>query len=253
MNNLKVTKRSDISSGQLKKLRIDGSIPAILYGGTKNNINLSVKKSILKNIIKTDSFMSKVVDLDIDGNLEKVLPKEVSYDALSDEPIHIDFIRIVKGSKLELEIPVKFTNSDKSPGLKKGGVLNIVRRKVKLKCPAENIPEEIVVNLDNTEIGTSIKISAVKLPENITPVITERDFVIATIAAPSIIIEPEKVAETTAEGETVEGEEAAKPEGEKEKPDDKEKSVKSTDEKVKPTKSTDEKSKSPTKETGKKK
>merc|ERR1711964_336674 len=120
---------------------------------------------------------------------------------VSDEPNHIDFIRIVKGSKLTLEIPVKFINHDKSPGLKKGGVLNTVRRKVELKCPVENIPNEIVIDLDNTEIGNSIKISSVKLPENIVPTITDRDFVVATVAVPTILVEPEKTEETTTEGE----------------------------------------------------
>ena len=201
MNILKATKRTTTSTGQINKLRSDGFIPAILYGGKKNNICISLKKLHLRDIIKTETFMSKVVDLDIDGNLEKVLPKDITYDPVSDEPSHIDFMRIVKGSRLVLEVPVKFINYDKSPGLKKGGVLNTVRRKVELKCPAENIPYEIVVNLDNTKIGTSIKISSVKLPENVVPTITDRDFVVATIGAPTILVEPEKTEETTTEGE----------------------------------------------------
>jgi len=201
MNILKATKRTTTSTGQINKLRSDGFIPAILYGGKKNNISISLKKLHLRDIIKTETFMSKVVDLDIDGNLEKVLPKDITYDPVSDEPSHIDFMRIVKGSRLVLEVPVKFINYDKSPGLKKGGVLNTVRRKVELKCPAENIPNEIVVNLDNTKIGTSIKISSVKLPENVIPTIADRDFVVATVAAPTILVEPEKTEETTTEGE----------------------------------------------------
>ena len=201
MNILKATKRTTTSAGQINKLRSDGFIPAILYGGKKNNISISLKKLHLRDIIKTETFMSKVVDLDIDGNLEKVLPKDITYDPVSDEPSHIDFMRIVKGSRLVLEVPVKFINHDKSPGLKKGGVLNTVRRKVELKCPAENIPYEIVVNLDNTKIGTSIKISSVKLPENVIPTIADRDFVVATVAAPTILVEPEKTEETTTEGE----------------------------------------------------
>ena len=201
MNVLKATKRTTTSTGQINKLRSDGFIPAVLYGGKKNNICISLKKLHLRDIIKTETFMSKVVDLDIDGNLEKVLPKDITYDPVSDEPNHIDFMRIIKGSKLALEIPVKFINHDKSPGLKKGGVLNTVRRKVELKCPAENIPNEIVVNLDNTKIGTSIKISSVKLPENVILTITDRDFVIATVVAPTILIEPEKTEEIAAEGE----------------------------------------------------
>ena len=161
--------------------------------------------------------------------------------------------RQVKGSKLILEIPVKFINSDKSPGLKKGGVLNIVRRKVELRCPAENIPDEIVVDLDNTEINSSLKISSVKLPENVLPTITERDFVIATVASPTILVEPEKTEEVPAEGEVpadgVEGtaEGAAPEEG-------KEKSAKGADEKGKTAPTDKSKSSNPSgeKETKKK-
>ncbi len=206
MNILKATKRTVVSTGQTNKLRSDGLIPAVLYGGKKNNINISLKMLHLQNFIKTETFMSKVFDLDIDGSAEKALPRDIAYDPVSDEPIHIDFMRITKGSKLTLEIPVKFINSDKSPGLKKGGVLNIVRRKVELKCPAENIPNEIVVDLDNTEINSSLKISSVKLPENVIPTIIDRDFVIATVAPPTILVEPEKTEEAAAEGDSpVEG------------------------------------------------
>jgi len=202
MNILKATKRNTTSTGQVSKLRQEGFIPAVLYGGEKSNLKITLKKLHLENVIKTDTFMSKVFDLEIDGSPEKALPRDVSYDPISDEPIHIDFMRITKGSKIILEIPVKFINSEKSPGLKKGGVLNIVRRKVELKCPAENIPNEIVVDLDNTEINTSLKISSVKLPENVLPTITDRDFVIATVVAPTILVEPEKTEETAAaEGE----------------------------------------------------
>ena len=201
MNILKATKRTTASTGQINKLRLDGFIPAILYGGEKNNIKLSLKRIHLLEVIKTETFMSKVFDLDIDGSSEKAVARDISYDPLSDEPIHIDFMRIVKGSKLTLNIPVKFINYEKSPGLKKGGVLNIVRRKVELVCPAENIPNEIIIDLDNTEINSSLKISSVKLPENVLPTITDRDFVIATVASPTILVEPEKTEETTAEGE----------------------------------------------------
>ena len=261
MNILKATKRTTASTGQINKLRSDGFIPAILYGGKKNNICISLKKLHLRDIIKTETFMSKVVDLDIDGNLEKVLPKDITYDPVSDEPSHIDFMRIVKGSRLVLEVPVKFINHDKSPGLKKGGVLNTVRRKVELKCPAENIPNEIVVNLDNTKIGTSIKISSVKLPENVVPTITDRDFVVATVAAPTILVEPEKTEETTTEGEIpVEGvvEDAATTEEGKDKsakPSDdktKDKSIKPTDDKAKTASGNKEKSLNKEKETKKK-
>ncbi len=201
MNILKATKRTSTSTGQVNKLRSAGFIPAVLYGGKKNNINISLKKLQLQDLVRTETFMSKVFDLDIDGNPEKVLPREIAYDPVSDEAIHIDFIRIIKGSVLNLEISVKFINFEKSPGLKKGGVLNIVRRKVELKCPTENIPDEIVVDLYNTEINSSLKISSVKLPENVVPTIADRDFVIATVVAPTILVEPEKIEETAEEGE----------------------------------------------------
>jgi len=250
MNILKATKRSITSSGKVNKLRSEGFIPAILYGGKKNNLSISLKKLHLQDLVRTETFMSEVVDLEIDGNTEKVLPKDIAYDPVSDEPLHIDFMRIVKGSRLILEIPVKFINSEKSPGLKKGGVLNIVRRKVELKCPAENIPNEIVVDLDNTEINTSLKISSVKLPENIVPTITDRDFVIATVVAPTILVETKKVEETVAEGEvpaegaedtesTIKTEEGkdktAKPSDDKAKAasDDKRKTAKPSDDKAK--------------------
>jgi len=232
MNILKATKRTVTSAGQTNKLRSDGLIPAVLYGGKKDNINITLKKLQLQEIINTETFMSKVVDIDIEGSKEKVLPREVSYDPVSDEPIHIDFMRIAKGSKLILEIPVKFINFDKSPGLKKGGVLNTVRRKVELKCPAEKIPDEIVVDLNNTEIGSSLKISSITLPEDVVPTITDRDFVIATVVSPSIIIEPEKVEETEA---AAEGEAAADTtlEGEAKGEESKEKTAKPSDDKTK--------------------
>jgi len=224
MISLKATKRDTKTTGQVNKLRSDGFIPAVLYGGSKDNLNISLKKLFIEDVIKTESFKSRVFNLEVDGNSEKVLPRDVAFDAVSEEPVHIDFVRVVKGSKIILEIPVKFINSDKSPGLKKGGVLNIVRRKIELKCPAENIPEEIVVDLNNTEIGTSIKISSVKLPENVTPTIVDRDFVVATVASPTIVVEPVKVEETAegevpAEGaaEAVSDDKDAK-EGEKDKP-----------------------------------
>ena len=232
----------------------------MLYGGKKDNLNISLKKLHLQNIINTETFMSKVYELDIDGTSEKALARDVSYDPVSDEPIHIDFMRITKGSQLVLEIPVKFINSDKSPGLKKGGVLNIVRRKVELKCPAENIPDEIVVDLDNTEINSSLKISSVKLPENVSPTISDRDFVIATVAPPTILVEPEKTEEVAADGE-VPAEGAAEGAADGAVPEEgKDKSAKGADDKGKASpadkeksaKTSDDKGKTANKETKKK-
>ncbi len=228
MSDLKATKRERVKTGANNKLRAAGFIPAILYGGKDPNQNISVSKKEISNIINSDTFLSKVLELDIDGKKEKVIPRDIAFHVVSEEPIHIDFMRIVSGKKIILEIPVKFINHPDSPGLKRGGVLNIVRRKVELKCPAENIPNEIVVDLAGTDIGTSIKISSVKLPENVIPTITDRDFVVATVAAPTVIKEPEKPAEETAaegaEGDSqAEGAEVVTKEGEGTKKDEKSK------------------------------
>ena len=220
MSTIEATIRNTKTKGDISSLRIKGSIPAIIYGGSEKNQKISLGKKNIKNLIEKENFLSNIISLSIDGKPESVLPKEIAWDPITDEPIHIDFLRIVKGATVVLEIPVKFINNDKSLGLKRGGVLNIVRRKVELKCPAANIPTELVVDLDNLDIGASIKISSINLPENVFPVIQGRDFVVATIAAPTIIKEPEKPAEeTTEEGaevaaEDAEGEEKAA-EGEK--------------------------------------
>ena len=229
MSNLKAIKRESTSSGANNKLRSEGLIPAILYGGKDANKNISVGKKDLKNLVNSDTFLSKVLELDIDGKKEKVIPRDVAFHVVSEEPIHIDFMRIVAGKKIILEIPVKFINHPDSPGLKRGGVLNIVRRKVELKCPAENIPNEITIDLAGTDIGTSIKISSVKLEGNVVPTITDRDFVIATVASPTVMKEPEKPSESEAtaegaEGEApVEGAEAASKDGDATKKDEKSK------------------------------
>ena len=209
MSNLKATKRESTSTGSNNKLRSEGLIPAILYGGKDANLNISIQKKEIKNLINSDTFLSKVLEIEINGKKEKVIPRDVAFNVVSEEPIHIDFMRIVSGKKIILEIPVKFINHPDSPGLKRGGVLNIVRRKVELKCPAESIPNEIVVDLAGTDIGTSIKISSVKLQENVVPTISDRDFVIATVASPTVIKEPEKPAEGEATAEGAEGEAAA--------------------------------------------
>ena len=216
INNLRAAKRETKTKGQLNILRTKGFIPAILYGGKSPNLKISIEEKFVKDILRSENFLSTVFDIDIDGKKEKVIPREVTYHVLSERPTHIDFMRIVGGSEIILEIPVKFINSEKSTGIKRGGVLNIVRRKVELKCPTENIPTELVVDLDNLDIGASIKISSINLPDNVTPTIQGRDFVIATVAAPTIVKEPEKPAEETAEG--VEGVEGATEEGSTEAP-----------------------------------
>ena len=204
MSLIQATIRNTKSKGQLNALRDDGKVPGIMYGGETANEKISISKKEVKILISKDNFLSNVISINLDGKEQKVLPRDITFDTVSDEPIHVDFLRIVEGAKIILEIPVKFINNELSPGLKRGGVLNIVRRKVELKCPTENIPTELTVDLDGLDIGSSIKISSIKLPENVTPTIQGRDFVIATVAAPTVVKEPEKPAAEGAEGEAAE-------------------------------------------------
>ena len=232
MSTIQATIRETKTKGQVNELRSKGNVPGIVYGGEQPNEKISITTKELKNLINRENFLSNVISISLDGKEQKVLTRNIAFDTVTDEPIHFDLMRIVKGGKIILEIPVKFINNELSPGLKRGGVLNIVRRKVELRCPAENIPTELVVDLEGLDIGTSIKISSINLPENVTPTIQGRDFVIATVAAPTVVKEPEKPAEA-AEGEAVEGAEAAaegsdktstdgdKAEGEKAKEEDK--------------------------------
>ena len=214
MSIIQATIRDTKTKGQVNELRSKGNVPGIVYGGEQPNEKISITTKELKNLINKENFLSNVISINLGGKEQKVLTRNIAFDTVTDEPIHFDLMRIVKGGKIILEIPVKFLNNELSPGLKRGGVLNIVRRKVELKCPAENIPTELVVDLEGLEIGTSIKISSINLPENVTPTIQGRDFVIATVAAPTVVKEPEKPAEA-AEGEAAEGADAAAESSEK--------------------------------------
>jgi len=208
MNSLNASIRKTKTKGDVRSLRLAGSIPAIVYGGTEKNEKISIPKKILKTLLDKENFLSNIIDLNVDGKTQKVLPREIKHNVLTDEPIHIDFLRVVAGVKIRIEVPVQFINHEKSPGLKRGGVLNIVRRKIELKCPSEKIPDGITIDLDGIDIGESFKISSVKLEEDVTPTIQGRDFVIATLAAPTVMKEPEKPAEAA------EGAEAAEPKAE---------------------------------------
>ena len=200
MSLLAATIRETRTKGEVKSLRSKGMVPGIIYGGEEPNQKISVSVKEVKNLLNKENILSNIISINIDGKEQKVLPRVIDFDTVTDEPIHLDFLRIVKGAKVILEIPVKFINHELSPGLKRGGVLNIVRRKVELRCPTENIPTELVVDLNNLDIGASIKISFINLPENVTPTIQGRDFVIATVAAPTVVKEPEKPAEADGEG-----------------------------------------------------
>ncbi len=210
MISLEANTRDNKTKGQLNSIRTSGNVPGIIYGGKEKNEKISISKKLLKATIEKENFLSNIITLKVNGKDQNVLPREVIYDILTDEPIHVDFLRVVPGVNIRIEVPVEFINHEKSPGLKRGGVLNIVRRKVELKCPSEKIPEKLTLDLEGIDIGESFKISSVKLESDVVPTIQGRDFVIATLAAPTVMKEPEKPAEAEAtEGETAEGEVAA--------------------------------------------
>ena len=234
MNSLEANVRNNSTKGQLNAIRNSGNVPAIIYGGKDQNQKISISKKMLKNLIDKENFLSNIITLSVDGKSQNVLPREVIYHILSDEPMHVDFLRILPGVKIKIEVPVNFINHEKSPGLKRGGVLNIVRRKVELNCPSEKIPKNLTIDLDGVDIGESFKISSIVLDPEVSPTIQGRDFVIATLAAPTVIKEPEKPAEAeAAEGEdgaevaaegdksAVESEKGDKKDGDDKKPDEK--------------------------------
>ena len=228
MISLDANTRDNKTKGELSAIRNSGSVPAVIYGGKEENEKISISKKLLKSTIEKENFLSNIVILKVNGKDQNVLPREVVYDVITDEPIHVDFLRVVPGVKIRIEVPVEFINHEKSPGLKRGGVLNIVRRKVELKCPSEKIPGKLVIDLDGIDIGESCKISSINLENDVVPTIQGRDFVIATLAAPTVMKEPEKPAEVEAgEGEegaaateAADGEKPA-PESDKKESDDK--------------------------------
>ena len=227
MNTLDANIRDTKTKGDLNLLRDNGEVPAIIYGGEAQNEKISISKKLLKSMLEDSNFLSTILTLNVNGKPQNVLPREVKYHIISDEPIHVDFLRVVPGLKIRIEVPVKFINHEKSPGLKKGGVLNIVRRKVELKCPSEKIPDNLLIDLDGIDIGVSFKISSISLDPEVVPTIQGRDFVIATLAAPTVMKEPEKPAEAEAaegepgtEGSATEGDKPAA-EGDKKEGEDK--------------------------------
>ena len=157
MISLNANARDNKTKGELNAVRKTGNVPAVIYGGKEKNEMVSISKKLLKSTMEKDNFLSSIITLKVNGKDQNVLPREVTYDVISDEPIHVDFLRVVPGVKIRIEVPVEFINHEKSPGLKRGGVLNIVRRKVELKCPSEKIPEKLTIDLDGVDIGESFK------------------------------------------------------------------------------------------------
>ena len=182
--------REPRGKGGARALRREGRTPAIVYGGGGEPLSVSLDYNVLERELERRGFFARLYDLKINGDVIRVLPRDVQVDPVSDAPIHIDFIRYVAGSTLAVSVEVRFEGQEESEGLKRGGVLNIVRHEVELLCPLDAIPEFLVADVAGSEIGDSIHISHIDLPEGVTPTITDRDFTVATIAAPTIIVEP---------------------------------------------------------------
>jgi large subunit ribosomal protein L25 len=184
---LSAASRERAGKGASRALRNEGRVPAVIYGGNQEPTTIHVEEKALVKALMTGHFFSSVIAVDLDGKAHTTLAKDVAFHPITDRPLHVDFYRVSKDTKVTVEVPVAFVNEAASPGLKRGGVLNIVRHEVELACDASHIPEELVIDLTGFDVGESIHISSVKLPEGTAPTITDRDFTIATIAAPSAL------------------------------------------------------------------
>jgi large subunit ribosomal protein L25 len=182
---LKAELRERVGKGSSRELRRNGLIPAVIYGDKQEPISIALPNKEVTLKIHAGGFMTTVATIDVDGKKISVLPKDYQLDPVRDFTMHVDFLRVGKNTEVNVEVPVHFVNEAKSPGIKVGGVLNIVRHEVELHCPADAIPEFLTVDLSGLKIGDGIHISHVKLPAGVRPVIGDRDFTIATIVAPA--------------------------------------------------------------------
>ena len=193
--------RETAGKGASRSLRREGRVPAVIYGGGEAPTGIHVEEKALMRALHTGHFMNSVVMIEVGGASVRTLPKDVAFHPVTERPLHADFLRISEHAKVTVEVPVHFVNEAASPGIKRGGVLNVVRHELELVCDAALIPDEIEVDLTGYEVGDSIHISAVTLPAGATPAITDRDFTIATIVAPSALKSSEGDNETDAAGE----------------------------------------------------
>lgn len=195
---LKAEARTKSSKGAVRSLRLAGRVPAVIYGDKKTPELISVNYKDVNALYQTGTFTSHTLDIEIDGRKEHVIPRDVQREPVRDFLIHVDFLRVGKNASITVEVPVHFVNHEASPGMKAGGVLNIVSHEIELSCPADSIPEAIEIDLTGYEMGSSIHISAVKLPAGVKPTSTDRDFTVATIAAPAAVVSAEASAPAAA-------------------------------------------------------
>ena len=193
--------------GAARALRRGGRVPAIIYGDDDaGNVSVSVALRELVRDLQRPGFTNRLCEVAVGDDKVRVLPREVQVDPVTDTPIHVDFMRISPRARVRLSVPVSFVDEEDAPGIRRGGILNVVRHEIELICRADAIPEAIVISLEGLDIGDSVHISSVALPEGVVPTITDRDFTIATIAAPTVHVEEEPEAEELAEEEGAEGE-----------------------------------------------
>lgn len=178
-------RRDRAGKGTARRTRKDGRVPGVIYGGKEPPLMISVEFRLLDKLMRTRGFFTKLFDVELEGTHHRVLPRDLQFDPVTDFPIHFDFLRVGPDTVVTIEVPCEFVNADRSPGIKKGGVLSIVRHAVEVNCKTKDMPKVITVDLTGFDIAQSIHISAVKLPEGVRPTITDRDFTVATIAAPS--------------------------------------------------------------------
>ena len=179
--------RERAGKGVARQTRRAGKIPAVIYGNKEKPVTISLDRLKFDRVLRTPGFFTHLFDVKVGEASYHVLPRDVQFDPVTDVPIHVDFLRVSKEARVTVAVPVEFVNAEKSPGLKRGGMLNIVRHEIEVVCRAEEIPEHITVNLEGFDLGDSIHISSVKLPAGVSPTITDRDFTVATIAAPSAV------------------------------------------------------------------
>jgi large subunit ribosomal protein L25 len=195
------TARDKVGKGSARASRREGQVPAVIYGDGKAPLSITVERRQLVRNLDTGSFFTSIYDVQVDGEGNRVLPRDVQFHPVTDVPLHVDFLRIGANTMVDVEVPVEFINEERCPGLRAGGVLNVVRYAVEVTCRPDLIPSSIVVDLAGAEMGDSLHISAVELPEGVTPTIADRDFTIATIAAPTVITDDTEDADDDADGD----------------------------------------------------
>lgn len=199
--NLPAETRDRAGKGASRALRREGRVPAVIYGGNEEPLAIHVEEKLLVKQLGTGHFFNSIVEVEVGGKKLRTLPKDVAFHPVNDRPLHADFLRLAKDAKVHVNVPVQFANEAASPGLKRGGVLNIVRHELELVCEADKIPDDIVIDVTGFDVGDSIHISHVKLPAGSASAITDRDFTIATLVAPSALKRSDAAAASDGEGE----------------------------------------------------